>query len=179
MIKTLGYKGIVARAGMCVAVAMGIAANGYSDNAQVSAEKYEMNVLQDATGGKDIVIGNLQGAIETLRGTLTRDSKYAKSTNLCVALTLTKNYSDAEQHCQSARSYGGHSTGLGITRKDKVVLALNNLGVFYALSGNTQDAQEYFKVADSKGGRYSEISRRNIRALEQRFEADTVVALES
>ena len=172
----------MASAGMCVAGAMGITAGSYADNAQVSAEKYEMQVFLDSMGGREIVSGDFSAAIATLRGTPSLGSKYAKNTNLCVALTLTRDFANAEQHCHSAMSFSVRSharpPSIGsrsLGKKDKVVLALNNLGVFYALSGNTLQARAYFDAAERKGGSHSATSLRNMRALDQRVE--TVAAL--
>ena len=181
MIKTKGYRGTAARLGICVAGAMGLAAGSYGDNAQVSAEKYEMQIFLDSTGGKEIVSGDFSAAIEILRGTRSLDSRYARSTNLCVALTLEREFSGAEEHCRSARNYSTRSigaslgrAGIGLGKKDKLVLALNNLGVFYALSGNAQEARGYLEIAEGKGGRYSETSQRNMRALDERVETVAV-----
>ena len=114
MNKTKGYRGAAAKLGICVAGAMGLAAGSYGDNAQVTAEQYEMQIFLDSTGGREIVSGDFSAAIESLRGKKSRDSKYSWSTNLCVALTLEREFSSAEEHCRSARNYSMRSIGASL-----------------------------------------------------------------
>ena len=82
MSKTSGYRGRAAIFGLCVAGSMGLVAGSYADNTPVSAEKYEMQIFQDATGGVAIISGDYTGAVEAMHGSGSLDSVYASSTNM-------------------------------------------------------------------------------------------------
>lgn len=183
MSKILGSRGLVTRVGFCIAGVLGPVVGSFADSEQIMKGKFEMQVIEYSAGGKEIVAGDYGAAIDALSGRMTLDSRYAKGTNLCVALTMQGEFSAAERYCQSAKnssrrhpsspleSYGG-----GLNSRDKQVLALNNFGVHHALNGDLQEAQQYLATAERKGGRYADVSQRNMRALEERMTTNAVVS---
>ncbi|MFT6288396.1 MAG: hypothetical protein ACJA09_003157 [Alcanivorax sp.] len=183
MSKILGRRGIVTGIGFCITGMLGPVVSSFAFGEQVTKEKFEMQVIEYSAGGKEIVAGDYSAAIEALNGRMTLDSKYAKGTNLCVALTMQGEFSAAEGYCQAAKSSSRRQNDSpldsyigGLNSRDKEALALNNLGVHHALNGNLLEAQECLEIAVRKGGRYANTSERNMRALEQRMALDVVAS---
>lgn len=179
MNRKLKGRGVVASAGFCIAGVMGIATGSYGGETKVSAEKYEMQIFEGGVDAEKIVAGHFTAAIEQIQLNELGKSKYERSTNLCVALTLQRDFPAAETECYKAKRYSmrSYATLLSmpytrLSNREKQAIALNNLGVLKALQGDARDARELFESAKKRSRQLESISQRNLVALAQRHEPD-------
>lgn len=138
------------------ALALCIAASGaIASNSKPSAGKFVMSAVEDSAAGQQILAGQYKDAAEKInKGSNAGLDKYAKATNLCVSLTLSEQFKEAEAPCKSAvrqsrRSshiYTLSSEGLADARVQRAI-ALSNFGVLKVLTGDLDAAQSYFEKA--------------------------------
>jgi tetratricopeptide (TPR) repeat protein len=176
MNKNLGNLVGAAKVGVCLGVILALSSNSYASNEAAGAVQFELHIVENTTGGREIVAGDYNAAIEKIRVSLSMDSKYVESTNLCAAYIAEKEYIQAEAHCKAAlRASRSFDTGLQSTTwgrtaaKANRAVALNNLGVLHALKGNNREAREFFQSASKRSYRLKLTSDRNINVLEQRM----------
>lgn len=171
------------RLGLGFASILGFAGSGYAAGDAVEVGKFELTIIEATTGGNDILAGEFSAAVEKINASLSLDSKYAKSTNLCAAYTAQGEFASAQPHCKAALTlsesshYGMVSWSRSYSaRKYMQATALNNLGVWHALQGNADQAQAYFQNAANRSKDLVAISSRNIDVLELRMEPEAVAA---
>jgi hypothetical protein len=183
MSMTSGIGGGAKRAAIIFGGILTVTGNAYSDDVKVPVKKYELQVFEDALGGREIIAGNFAAGIETLQGNGSLDTTYAKKTNMCVALTLSEEFEAALPACEGARRCSIRSLdsflflSLGIRRKEAHGIAANNLGVLYALQGDAAAALKHFESAGNLGGPVSEVAQRNLTALGQRHDLAALAGL--
>ena len=178
MNKNLGNTFGAAKVGACLAGMLVFASNSYGSNEAVVAAQFEVHIMENTTGGREILAGDYSAAIEKILFSPSLDSKYVKDANLCAVYTVQKEFNRAEAHCMAAldasksRNFGTGMQGISWERganRVKWAMALNNLGVLHALKGNNGEARDYFQSASKKSHRLRATSDRNIHALEGRM----------
>jgi hypothetical protein len=176
MNKNLGNIFGAAKVGVCLAGILVLSSNSYASDKVVGASLYELHIVENTTGGREILAGDYNAAIEKIRVSLSMDSKYVEATNLCAAHIAHKEFIQAEAYCKAAlRASRSFHTGLQSTTwgraaaKANRAMALNNLGVLNALKGNSGAAHEFFESAGKRSYRLRLTSDRNIQVLEQRM----------
>jgi tetratricopeptide (TPR) repeat protein len=183
MSMTSGIGGVANRAAIIFGGVWIMAGNAHSEEVKLAADKYELQVFEDALGGREILAGDLAAAVSVLEGDASLDSTYAKKTNMCVALTLAEHFDAALSACETARRYSMRSLdsylflSLGVRRKEALQIAANNLGVLYALQGKAEAALESFEAAGNLGGSVSAATERNVSALAQRHDPKEMAGL--
>lgn len=105
-----------------------------------SKSRYQMAAVVDRARGTTVLAGNYERAIEVLSGKSAK--RFASSTNLCVAYTMTGELQKADIECGAALEL---SQGKAAERD--MAIALSNLGVLKAVSGDLSGAQEDFTRA--------------------------------
>jgi hypothetical protein len=132
------------------------------------AASYEMVAYVDGAGSEEIFDGRYKDAIAAVAAARTRTSEDAlkASTNLCVAFTLSADFSAAGRACsralEIARKFDAGRGGL--RSMEETGKALSNLGVLKAVSGDTAGAAEDFTRAARLGRLDSAL--RNLDRLE-------------
>lgn len=108
--------------------------------AESPASRYKMAAVIDRARGNVVLAGNYEKAIEVL------DSKsgkrFASSTNLCVAYTMTGDLEKADIECDAALTLSEGSA----VRRD-IAVALSNHGVVKAVRGDVKGAEQDFTRA--------------------------------
>jgi Tfp pilus assembly protein PilF len=183
MNKTFRGLSKVGRLGLCFSTMLGFAGGGNAAEEAMTVEKFELMIVETSLGGNEMAAGEYAAAVEKITTSLSMDSKYAKSTNLCVAYTAQGDFASAQPHCQTALRLSRSSdlgsivmTRVYVARKNRQAMSLNNLGVWHALQGNTDEAQGYFQSASNKSSEVSATTNRNIDVLELRMGSATVAA---
>ena len=171
------------RLGLGFAALLGFTASSYAAADALVVNKFELVIMQTSLGGQEIFAGEFAAAVDKINSTLSLDTKYAKSTNLCAAYTAQGEFTSAQPHCRTALSLSrssNHGTFLisraYVAKKSRQAMALNNFGVWHALQGNADEAQTYFQKASTKSRDLSVTSSRNIDVLELRIGSATVAA---
>lgn len=171
------------RLGLCFSAMLGVAGGVNAAEEAMTAEKFELVIVETSLGGNEIAAGEYAAAVEKISTALSLDSKYAKSTNLCAAYTAQGEFASAEASCLAALRLSRSSDyglirmpRMRVARKDRQAMSLNNLGVWHALQGNADQAQRYFQRAGSKSREVSATTNRNIDVLGSRMGSATIAA---
>lgn len=173
MKKTLVSIKEVARLGLCVSTLLAYAGNSYGDEERVSAEPFEMSVMEETVGAREILAGEFTAGIERIRMAYVLGGKYDKDTNMCVALTMSQDYDAAENYCMAAKKRSAIPPRDGLAympRNDRKAMALSNLGVLYALRGDVAAARSCFESAIEIGHKPGETAGKNLKALDLRVQ---------
>lgn len=105
-----------------------------------SKSRYKMAAVIDRARGNTVLAGDYERAIEALSGKSAR--RFASSTNLCVAYTMTGELQKADVECGAALKLSQDKA-----LHQDMAIALSNLGVLKAVSGDTNGAQQDFTRA--------------------------------
>jgi len=172
-----------ARMGVCMAGLLAFASSSYGSNEATVVEQFELKILANTLGGREIIAGEYIAAIEQIHSTPSLDSKYVRNTNLCAAYTARGEFTLAEVKCKAAlRASRSLSTGLQNTNRARVAskndqaAALNNLGVLNALQGNKEEALKYFQSASNRSKDLRATTNQNISVLEERTGSEVVAS---
>ena len=168
---------------LCFSAMLGFSGSGNAAEEAMTVEKYELMIVETSVGGDEMAAGEYASAVEKITTSLSLDSQYAKSTNLCVAYTVQGEFASAQPHCQTALRLSRSSdygsivmTRMYVAKRNRQAMSLNNLGVWHALQGNADDAQNYFQSASNKSREVSATTNRNIDVLELRTGSATVAS---
>jgi hypothetical protein len=148
--------------GMCTMLSAAVLLSAQSLVAQADPSHYEMVVFDKSRPARAVMNGNYDMAIEQA-GMLddSRKQSFEIANSLCVAYTVTRDFSKAEAACEAAVTATPANlkvamTGLDLSRIDLLnmqAMARSNRGVLRAVSGDTSGALEDFEFAvalDSK-----------------------------
>jgi len=105
-----------------------------------SKSRYKMAAVIDRARGNTVLAGDYERAIEALSGKSVR--RFASSTNLCVAYTMTGELQKADIECGAALTLSQ-----GNAAERDIAIAFSNLGVLKAVSGDLSGAQDDFNRA--------------------------------
>ena len=162
---------------------LAFASSSYGSNGATVVEQFELKILANTLGGREIIAGEYIAAIEQIHSTPSLDSKYVRNTNLCAAYTARGEFTLAEVKCKAAlRASRSLSTGLQNTNRARVAskndqaAALNNLGVLNALQGNKEEALKYFQSASNRSKDLRATTNQNISVLEERTGSEVVAS---
>lgn len=164
-----------ARISVCMAGLLAFASSSYGSSEATVVEQFELKILANTLGGREIIAGEYIAAIEQIQSTPSLDSRYVRNTNLCAAYIARGEFTLAEAQCKAAlRASRSASTGLQNTNRARMAskndqaTALNNLGVLNALQGNNEEALKYFQSASNRSKSLRATTNQNISVLEQR-----------
>jgi len=171
------------RLGICFSAMLGFAGSGNAAEEAMAVEKFELLIVETSLGGNEMAAGEYAAAVQIITTSLSLDSKYARSTNLCAAYTAQGEFDSAQPHCQkalrlsSSSDYGAIAMNrMYVAKKNRRAMSLNNLGVWHALQGNADKAKGYFQSASNKSREVAATTNRNIDVLEMRMGSATVAA---
>lgn len=140
-LKSVALFGACAIAGNVLAVAVQA-----DESAQaLTAAGYQMAAVSDRARGSAVLGGDYDEAIDDLGGQSRR--RFASSTNLCVAYTMTGDLEKATVECGAALKLSERAA----VRRD-IAVALSNLGVIKAVRGDVIGARQDFSKAISIHG---------------------------
>lgn len=164
-----------ARISVCMAGLLAFASSSYGSSEAKVVDQFEVKILANTLGGREIIAGEYIAAIEQIQSTPSLDSRYVRNTNLCAAYIARGEFTLAEAQCKAAlRASRSASTGLQNTNRARMAskndqaTALNNLGVLNALQGNNEEALKYFQSASNRSKSLRATTNQNISVLEQR-----------
>ena len=183
MNKTLGKVRGGCWLGLYFSTMLGFAGSAYAAEDAVGLGKFELTIMQATVGGNEIFAGDFSAAVEKINTSISGDSKYTKSANLCAAYTAMGEFSSAQPHCKAALTMS-RSSRYGVlslskpptSRRNMQAMALNNLGVWHALQGDAEQAEAHFKNAANRSKELMPIPSRNIEVLELRIGPATVAS---
>jgi hypothetical protein len=139
--------------------------------ALADTDAFEMRSYSNWLGGPEIDARDYAGAIATAaraRAFIDVTSGLGAATNLCVAYTVTGEYTEAHDACADALKLARRADEMPSTRLPSTTataLALSNRGVLRAVTGDTVGAASDFKSA-ARLARDSSAPSRNLAHLE-------------
>ncbi len=111
---------------------------------------YEMVAYTDGVGSDTLFAGRYEDAIATVSASRseTLEDRLIAHTNLCVAYTLSRDFSAADDACSNALKVARRAdvvVGSRLRRHTQTSKALSNLGVLKALQGDIAGAASDFR----------------------------------
>lgn len=135
----------------------------------VGEPAYEMGAYTNRPGGRQLLAGNYDAAIESASSTIwsrNETDALVAQTNLCVAHTVKREFTEAYDACDEALTLAKRADrSYARLRRSEMAKALTNRGVLRAISGDAIGAARDFREAAGLGSKWSAPSR-NLAHLE-------------
>lgn len=171
----------IAKIGLCVLGLSGISLGSIADESHEVSDGIELITEKGSVGSAEILAGDYDKAVHTIKTALILNGRHEKAVNLCVAYIMKNDFSTAEPHCRSAviLSRKVDSQQLESQQTRMASASWNNLGVLLALQGDLDTAHNYMQKAARLDRRETSKPSENLLALEERMSLTESVALGS